>query len=83
MNLTLQPVRIETGSPDEEGCLIFADGKLLAVLVRLSAQQGDLIGRWYLEKGFGYLDGPAQPTFPDLEAAQSWVSARIPEHRRP
>jgi hypothetical protein len=74
--LSLQSARIETGSPDEEGCLVFGDGKLLAVLVRLSAQQGDLFGRWYVEKGFGRLDGPAHPTFPDLEAAQSWISAR-------
>ena len=77
MSLTLQPVRVETGSPDEEGCLVFSDGKLLAVLVRLSAQQGDLAGRWYVEKGFGLLDAPAHPTFPDLESVQSWVSRKL------
>jgi hypothetical protein len=77
VSLTLQPARIDTGSPDEEGCLFFRDGKLLAVLVRLSAQQGDLAGRWYVEKGFGLLDGPAHPTFADLDAVQSWVSRKL------
>ena len=75
--MTLKPARVETGSPDEEGCLVFGNGKLLAVLVRLSAQQGELAGRWYVEKGFGCLDAPAQPTFPDLDAAQSWLSAKL------
>jgi hypothetical protein len=35
MILTTQPVRVATGH-DEEGCLIFADDRLVAVLVRLS-----------------------------------------------
>jgi hypothetical protein len=74
MSVALQSVRVETGSPDEEGCLMFASGKLAAVLVRLSAEHGEKAGGWYLEKGFGRLDAPTHPIFPDLQAAQDWLS---------
>jgi hypothetical protein len=77
--LTLQPVRVETGGPDEEGRLVLADDKLVAVLVRLSEAQDDanLAGQWFLEAGFGGVDGPTHPTFGDLEAAQDWIRQRL------
>ena len=77
MSLTTQSVRVETGSPDEEGCLVFSEGKLVAVLVRLSEEQGVYAGQWYVEKGFGGLDGPKHPTFADMDAAQSWVRRKL------
>jgi hypothetical protein len=76
MTLALQPVRVETGGPDEDGCLIFADGRLAAVLVRLSDQHEGLAGQWYYEHGFGPFDGPAHPVFPTIEAAQEWIDRR-------
>jgi hypothetical protein len=77
MSLSLQPVRVSTGSADEEGCLVFGDGRLVAVLVRLSEQHGEDEGAWYFETGFGRLDGIEHPTFPDLETAQDWVAERM------
>jgi hypothetical protein len=45
--LTLQPVRVGTGS-DEEGMLVFdGDQRLVAVLTHLSDQYGDVSGHWY------------------------------------
>ena len=76
MILTLEPVRVETGGPDEEGSLAFVDGRLAAVLVRLSEQRGERAGSWFIEAGFGPFDGPNHPTFPDLDAARSWMLAR-------
>ncbi len=76
MSPTLQPVRVANGH-DEEGVLVFAGDRLLAVLVQLSDEHEDLAGRWYLEVGFGRLDGPEHPTFTDLDAAQTWVSGRL------
>ena len=77
MRLTVQPVRVRTGH-DEEGCLVFTDGRLIAVLVQLSGTHGELAGQWYHEAGFGsQLDGPQHPTFPDLDAAQAWIAARL------
>jgi hypothetical protein len=77
VSLTIQSVRVETGSPDEEGCLILAGDKLVAVLVRLSAEHGQSAGGWYVEKGFGRLDAPSHPIFPDVQAAQNWISQQI------
>ena len=77
MNVTLQSVRVDTGSEDEDGVLVFADGRLVAVLVRLSDEHGDKAGQWFLEHGFNRLDGTAHPTFGDLEAAQAWIAGRI------
>jgi hypothetical protein len=77
MSLTLEPIRVATGS-DEEGMLVFTDGqRLVAVLTRLSDQHEDMAGHWYLEAAFGWLDGPDHPTFPNLDAAQLWLAQRM------
>lgn len=72
----LQPVRISLGD-DEEGRLVFVADALVAVLVRLSELHGAEAGGWFLEAGFGRLDGADHPIFPDLEAAQVWVVERL------
>ena len=77
MKLGFQPVIVETNAPDEEGCLVFADNRLVAVLVRLSEAHGKKAGCWYLEHGFGKLDGLAHPIFTDLNAARDWVAQRF------
>lgn len=71
--LFLQPVRVEMGGVKEEGCLVFADGCLAAVLVRLSDSFGASSGQWFLEYGFGLLGDSTHPCFPDLDAAQNWI----------
>jgi hypothetical protein len=77
MRFTLQPVRVGTGS-DEEGLLVFTDEqRLVAVWTDLSDRYEGVAGEWYLEAGFGYLDGPDRPTFADLDAAQGWISQRL------
>ncbi len=77
MKLGLQAVTVETNALDEEGCLVFADNRLVAVLVRLSHEHGKKAGRWYLEHGFGKLDGPAHPIFTDLNEARDWLAQRF------
>lgn len=72
--LDLRPVRVGTGSADEEGRLVFAGDRLVAVLVRLSEQHEALAGQWFLEHGFGELDTLEHPTFPDLDAAREWIA---------
>jgi hypothetical protein len=78
MAFRLQPARIATGL-DEEGMLIFADDRLVAVLVRLSDAHEELgiAGRWYLETGYGLRLTEMAPTFPDLDAAQAWISHQL------
>jgi hypothetical protein len=81
MSLTLQPVRVATGS-DEEGMLVFGKGqRLVAVLTHLSERTEIAPGQWYLEAGFGPLEGPSHPTFVDLEAAQAWINQRLAKGR--
>ncbi len=77
MKLGFRPVMVDTNAPDEEGCLVFADNRLVAVLVRLSKEHGRKAGRWYLEHGFGKLEGLVPPIFTDLNEARDWVSQRI------
>jgi len=73
MNMTLEPILVATGD-DCEGRLVFRDGWLVAVLVQLSAQHDEQEGFWYLEKGFGALDGPDLPSFESLEQATAWIA---------
>jgi hypothetical protein len=77
MTFTLQPVQVGNGS-DEEGMLVFNGGqRLVPVLTHLGQQYGGVSGHWYLETGFGRLDGPNHPTFATLGAAQDWLSQRL------
>jgi hypothetical protein len=81
MTLALQPVRVGNGS-DEDGMLVFDDRqRLMAVLTRLGDQHGEVSGCWFLEAGFGRLDGPNHPVFADLDAAQAWIGQRLARQR--
>ena len=77
MSLRLQPVQVATGSYDTEGQLVFADGFLAAVLVRLSGFHEDLAGMWFLEAAFGRVDDPCPRMFADLDEAQGWIEQRL------
>jgi len=81
MSLTLQPVRVANDS-DEEGMLVFnGDQRLVAVLTHLTEQHGGAAGQWFLEVGFGRLEGPNHPTFAGLGLAQDWISERLSTRR--
>ena len=75
--LTFKPVDIATGSTDKEGCLVFKDDCLVAVLVRLSALHGEAEGGWFIEAGFGRLQMGGANSFHDLEAAEAWMLTYI------
>lgn len=81
MRITLQPVRV-TNECDEEGHLVFADGRLAAVLVRLSDPiHGDAVGSWFLEAFFEGAGWNGHPTFESLDAAQDWVAESLKDRR--
>ena len=76
--ITLQPIPVMTGSQDQEGRLVLADGQLVAVLVRLAdGVHGDKRGGWFLETGYGRRNGPAHPVFASLDEAEIWVRRRV------
>lgn len=77
MSLILQPVRVNTGF-EEEGALVFDERqRLVAVLVHLSDRNEVAPGQWFLEAGFGPLNGVSHPAFADLDAAQNWIRQRL------
>ena len=76
--LTLQPIPVATTSADEDGRLVLADGRLVAVLVRLAdAVHEEAQGRWHLEAGFGQCMAAPPMPFADLPEALAWVAARL------
>ena len=78
MSLTFQPVRVNTGF-EEEGVLVFDEQqRLVAVLVRLSDQNEVAPGQWYLEAGFGPLDGISHPAFADLDGHRTGSASASP-----
>jgi hypothetical protein len=79
MTLTLQPIRVATGF-DEEGMMVLDRQRLIAVLVRLADDNEVAPGHWYLEAGFGRIDGTSHPTFSNLDMAQEWIARRLARH---
>lgn len=79
MSLSLQPVQVATNSDDTDSQLVFTDGFLVAVLVRLSDQHEGDAGKWFLEAGFGPVDPLFPPLFADLDEAQDWIEQQLAE----
>lgn len=73
MTLTFQAVTLDTETPDGEATLVFRDGRLLAVLSRLSDIHDDLAGRWFIEAAFGEVPRPHQ-TFETLDTLEAWFA---------
>lgn len=59
MSIKLQRVRVANGY-DEEGLLVLAEDRLVAVLVRLSDHHREMAGRWFWRRHLA--DFPAQIT---------------------
>ena len=79
MTLTLQPICVSTAR-GQDSFLVLKDDCLVAVLVQLSAQYEEDAGSWFYEAGFGALDGPDHPIFPELEHATDYVKRRLAGH---
>ena len=76
--LSVQPIQVGTTCDDEDGRLVLAEDRLVAVLVRLEDVMLDgARGRWHLEAGFGRCTGAQPAPFADLEEATAWVAARL------
>ncbi|MCJ2114497.1 hypothetical protein MKK64_25360 [Methylobacterium sp. E-025] len=77
--LVLQPILVDTSSPDREGRLVLANGLLIAVLVRLDTPEHEVGPGWFVEAAFGRLVGISAPIFDTLEEATRWLR----QHRKP
>ena len=78
IEVTWQPIRVETGTSEEDGRLLLADGKLVAVLVRLSDEypQTELHGQWFVEAGFGPML-QRHEIFSTFEDAVAWIRQTV------
>jgi hypothetical protein len=80
--VTLPPTKVMTNSHDQDGRVVFADGQLMAVLVRLDdAIHKDERGDWFLDVDFGPCNGSRQPVFRSLEEAEAWVQEQVRIYR--
>lgn len=80
LSLVVAPVRVATGSADEDGRLVLADGQLVAVLVRLADEtHAGRVGSWFVEAGFGACAHVemALPVFASLGAVLAWIEHRL------
>ena len=73
MSFQFTPVLLYGISPDNEGILLFKEGRLLAVLTRLSSIHDDREGQLFIEAVFGDISVPADHLLPDIEAATAWA----------
>lgn len=77
-SLLLSPVTILTGSDDEDGRLVSTNGRLVAVLIRLSDKvHAELVGSWFLEVGFGPCSQVTPQVFKSLDEARGWIEGQL------
>lgn len=76
-----RPILVETDSPDEKGCLVLANGRLVAVLVRVGStgveQDNKKLSGWQMEAGFGRCAVAVLPLFDTLGDAVTWVREQL------
>ena len=77
------PIKVATGSADEEGRLVLHGGKLVAVIVRLDdPSHGPAKGQWSLEAGFNGVESVKPPLFANLQAAERWIGLQLDDRIR-
>lgn len=75
MTLEIRPIEL-ANDDDKEGRLVLHDGRLAAVLSKLSDQHPERSGRWFMELGFGAL-ARCGMEFESLDEAKSWIERRL------
>ena len=76
--VTMQPIAVDTASPDRDGMLVIANGMLIGVLVRLEAPEHEnLTGSWAVEAIFGGLQGLRPQPFDTPEEATRWFRHKM------
>ena len=76
--LNVVHVRVATGAIPDEGRLVYADGALIAVLIKLEADlAAQARGVWYLEAAFGPVDHFHHPVFETIQDSLAWIHRRL------
>jgi len=75
--VTFRPVSLATRKGEESARLVFADERLVAILVPIGAEGNETKAEgWYLELGFGKCEADGL-LFASLSAAETWVQTRL------
>lgn len=81
LSIDFQPIAIDTGSADREGCLALVNNRLVAVLARLDPRMHLELGcgeHWHVEATFSNaIQPPKHGTFTDLEQCRAWLAERL------
>ena len=78
--IDLLPVRVPLDRADMEGALVFRNGHVVAMLVRLAgAEYGVEPGRWKVQATFGLHSFDAPPLFDSLGMAARWFKDPLNE----
>lgn len=73
--VAFHPVRIDTANADEHAYVVFAEGQLVAVIVKLTdTAHGAFRGLWFVEAGFGPCATTAAIYFQTLRAVRDWIA---------
>ncbi|MDB5669020.1 MAG: hypothetical protein JWL74_1970 [Alphaproteobacteria bacterium] len=87
MQISIQPVRLDTRDGDGDAILVFRNGHLLAVASRLSDHHGRLSGSYFIEAIFGPNDQHVGATFASEDEIRRWAEfveeARLVPHPAP
>lgn len=75
MTIDFQPIEL-CHEHDTEGRLVLIEGKLAAILARLSDTHGPSAGKWFIECAFGPF-ARCDLEFEDLDAARAWFEQRL------
>lgn len=79
MAVSLEPVTLDTADGDGEAVAVYREGRLLAVLCRLSEAHGALKGNWFAEVVFGDRDRWRNATFATIADVEQWAENEADE----
>lgn len=74
MSVSFEAITLDTGDDDDRAVLVLRDGRLTAVLSRLSAMHEELAGQWFVEAMFGPTLNAQQHVFADPDEFVSWLA---------
>lgn len=75
-DLAFHHVRLATTDVGEAGVLVLKSDQLVAVLTQVDEELYCASGKWFLESGFGRLNG-YNKMFQSLDEARDWIAARF------
>jgi hypothetical protein len=81
MTFSFEPVSLDASNGDDEGRLVFRDGRLLAVVSCLGKGHGDAVGRWFVEAVFSAAAFPFHETMLDLAEVEARLASALGAER--